>query len=167
MVVDQKDAHSETAQLEIAQQPSTSTVGTNRERSDMSILNGLTTLVLTAEDVEAAGVWYSDLLGAEPYFRQPEEGPAASLEFRIGPDEDELGIMNRAYSPEGTTPGSSSVTYWHVDDVEAAVTQLVDHGAQPHAPVTPRGPEFVTASVTDPFGNVIGLMYSPHWSGQH
>lgn len=133
----------------------------------MGVLNGLTTMVLTAEDVESAGRWYAELLGVEPYFRQPPEGPAAYLEFRIGPDEDELGIMDRDYSPEGTTGGSSSVTYWYVDDVGAAVAELLTHGAQPHMPVTPRGTEFVTASVADPFGNVLGLMHSPHWAGRH
>ncbi|WP_231442382.1 VOC family protein [Brevibacterium zhoupengii] len=133
----------------------------------MSTLKGMTTMVLTAEDVDKAAEWYSDLLGIAPYFRQPEEGPAAYVEFRIGADEDELGIMNRAYAPEGTTSGSSSITYWYVDDVEDALAKLLAHGAKTHMPVTPRGPEFVTASVIDPFGNVLGLMYSPHWSGQH
>ncbi|MEY9259256.1 putative enzyme related to lactoylglutathione lyase [Brevibacterium epidermidis] len=133
----------------------------------MNGIKGLTTMVLTADDVAEAVEWYSDYLGTEPYFRQPAEGQAAYVEFRIGPDEDELGIMHRSYSPAGTSPGSSSVTYWHVDDVESAVADLVDRGATVHMPVTPRGPEFVTASVVDPFGNVLGLMYSPHWEGAH
>lgn len=133
----------------------------------MNGIQGLTTMVLTADDVAAAANWYADYLGMEPYFRQPAEGPAAYVEFRVGPDEDELGVMDRTYSPAGTAPGSSSVTYWHVDDVEAAVADLVDRGATVHLPVTPRGPEFVTASVVDPFGNVLGLMYSPHWKGAH
>lgn len=133
----------------------------------MNGIKGLTTMVLTADDVAEAVEWYSDYLGTEPYFRQPAERQAAYVEFRIGPDEDELGIMHRSYSPAGTSPGSSSVTYWHVDDVESAVADLVDRGATVHMPVTPRGPEFVTASVVDPFGNVLGLMYSPHWEGAH
>jgi len=29
--------------------------------------------------------------------------------------------------------------------------------------ITPRGEGFVTASVTDPFGNVIGIMTNPHY----
>ena len=133
----------------------------------MNGIKGLPTMVLTAEDVAAAASWYSDYLGTEPYFRQPAEGQAAYVEFRIGPDEDELGIMDRAYAPAGTAPGSSSVTYWYVEDVESAAADLVDRGATVHMPVTPRGPEFVTASVVDPFGNVLGLMYSPHWKGAH
>jgi hypothetical protein len=32
-----------------------------------------------------------------------------------------------------------------------------------HQPVTKRGGGFVTASVTDPFGNVLGFMYNQHY----
>jgi hypothetical protein len=36
--------------------------------------------------------------------------------------------------------------------------------AREHQPVTPRGDSgFVTASVIDPFGNVLGVMYNPHY----
>ena len=51
----------------------------------MTHLQGLTTMVLTADDVDAAADWYSDTLGIGPYFRRPETGPAAYVEFRIGP----------------------------------------------------------------------------------
>ena len=36
-------------------------------------------------------------------------------------------------------------------------------GAQPLEPITERGPGFVTASVVDPFGNVLGIMYNRHY----
>jgi hypothetical protein len=36
----------------------------------------------------------------------------------------------------------------------------------PPSPVTERGAGFVTASVTDPFGNVLGVMSNPHWAAQ-
>lgn len=133
----------------------------------MSHITGLTTMVLTADDVEAAADWYSEVVGAAPYFRRPETGPAAYVEFRIGPDEDELGIMNRAYAPSGSVGAGSTVTYWHVDDVEAVLSTLLARGATVHMPSTDRGGGFVTASVIDPFGNVLGLMHSPHWAEQH
>lgn len=133
----------------------------------MNMFKGLTTMVLTADDVDAAARWYSKLFQIEPYFRQPTEGAAAYVEFRLGPDEDELGIMDRSYAPDDTRSGGSSITYWHVADVEAAVTELINQGATIHMPPTQRAAEFVTASVLDPFGNVVGLMYSPHWSAKH
>ena len=37
-------------------------------------------------------------------------------------------------------------------------------GATEYEAITPRGDSgFVTASVVDPFGNVLGIMYNPHW----
>ena len=133
----------------------------------MPTLQGLTTMVITADDVESAATWYAAALAAEPYYRQPQSGTALYIEFRLGPDEDELGIMHRGFAPAGSTGAGASTTYWHVEDVAAAVTDLVSRGAIAHEPVTRRGAEFVTASVVDPFGNVIGLMRSPHWASRH
>ena len=63
----------------------------------------------------------------------------------------------RARDPGGT------VIYWQVDDVPAAVARLVELGATEYQPVVEREAGFVTASVVDPFGNILGLMYSPHF----
>lgn len=137
----------------------------------MTTFQGLTTMVITAHDVDAAATWYADALGCRPYFRRPDSGPAAYVEFRIGPDGDELGIMDRAYAPVGPSSPDlgvgTSTTYWQVDDVAGTMTALLARGAVSHEPVTARGGGFVTASIVDPFGNVIGLMHSPHWANQH
>ncbi len=53
--------------------------------------------------------------------------------------------------------------YWHVDDVEAALARLLELGAKEYEPLTVRGEGFVTASVVDPFGNVLGVMTNPHY----
>ena len=54
--------------------------------------------------------------------------------------------------------------YWHVDDVAATFERLLAMGAREHLPITHRGEEgFVTASVVDPFGNVVGIMNNPHY----
>jgi len=36
-------------------------------------------------------------------------------------------------------------------------------GATEYQPITKRGEGFVTASVVDPFGNVLGVMYNQHY----
>jgi len=51
---------------------------------------------------------------------------------------------------------------WHVDDIRATYQHLLDQGAQRYEPLTEREAGFVTGSVVDPFGNIVGLMYSPH-----
>jgi len=128
------------------------------------MLRGLSTIVYTAEDVAAAADWYAEALGATPYFRRPEEGPVAYVEFRLGDYQHELGIMDRRFWPGGSAAGGTAVAYWAVDDVRAAHQRFLDLGASPHEDVTERGPGFVTAAVRDPFGNVLGVMENQHYS---
>ena len=45
----------------------------------------------------------------------------------------------------------------------ATLDRLVSRGAKPLEPLTERGPGFVTASVLDPFGNVLGIMHNRHY----
>ncbi|MBG6237288.1 putative enzyme related to lactoylglutathione lyase [Mycetocola sp. CAN_C7] len=127
------------------------------------MLRGLTTTVLFADDVEKAGEWYTEVLGIGPYFARPETGPPGYLEFRIGDYQHELGLLDRRYSPHSSTEVGGLIAYWHVDDVEAAMTRLLSLGATLHEDVTTRGPGFVTGSVIDPFGNILGVMYNAHY----
>ncbi|WP_344247895.1 VOC family protein [Actinocorallia libanotica] len=129
------------------------------------MLRGMATVNLWADDVEAAGRWYAELLGVEPYFKRPDgDRPAAYYEFRIGDHQAELGIIDRSFAPPGApaAPGGA-VLHWHVDDVQATLDRLLSLGAEPYMPVTERGEGFVTAAVIDPFGNVLGFMYNRHY----
>ena len=127
------------------------------------MLRGLTTVVYFAADVPAAVAWYSEVLGTEPYFAREAGGRPAYVEFRIGDYSHELGILDRRYI--GPTPErqGGTVAYWAVDDVQASYDRLLELGATPNQPVTEQGPGFVTASVTDPFGNVLGVMFNQHY----
>lgn len=100
-----------------------------------------------------------------PYFeRSGPSGRLAYAEFRIGDHEDELGIIDSSYRPPGaTTDPGGAVMHWHVDNVNATVERLLTMGATEYQPITQREEEFVTAAVVDPFGNVLGIMYSPHY----
>ena len=128
------------------------------------MLRGLTTVNFFADDVAAARAWYTELLGVEPYFVRPTEGPPAYVEFRIGDYQHELGIVDSRFAAHGlsnTTGGA--VVYWHVDDVQASFERLLGMGAAVHEQPVERGPGFVTASVVDPFGNILGVMYNQHY----
>lgn len=133
------------------------------------MLRGFATTTFHADDLAAAKEWYTELLGQEAYyaFPNPPEKPAY-IEFRIGDDEDELGFIDRKYAPAGAsnTPGGA-VTFWHVDDLAGAVARLVERGATVYEEITERGAGFNTASVVDPFGNVLGVMNNPHWAERH
>jgi predicted enzyme related to lactoylglutathione lyase len=128
------------------------------------MLRGFATISYWADDVEAAKNWYAELLGIQPYFIRPEEGPPAYVEFRVGDYQDELGIIDRRYAPQGAAgdPGGA-VMHWHVDDVPATFERLLSMGAKEYQPITPREAGWITASVVDPFGNVLGIVYNPHY----
>ena len=130
-----------------------------------SNLRGLSTITFYADDLQEAKEWYSKFLGIDAYFAFPKEGPPAYVEFRIGDYQHELGFIDRQYAPKGSVTGpGGAVTYWHVDDIEAVYNKLLELGATEYEPITKRAnSNFVTASVVDPFGNVLGIMYNPHY----
>ncbi|NUL45743.1 VOC family protein [Cellulosimicrobium funkei] len=136
--------------------------------SNTLALRGLAQIKIPADDVAAARDWYAQATGVQPYFQQPDAETPAYVEFRLGEHEDELGIIDRRYLPsaESHLNGGGVIARWHVDDLEGVLQHLIEIGATEYEPVTPRGEGFVTASVLDPFGNILGLIYSPHFLEQ-
>jgi predicted enzyme related to lactoylglutathione lyase len=129
------------------------------------MFRGFATMTLYADDLAAARDWYTELLGIEAYYAYPHPPAApAYVEFRVGDDADELGFVDRRYAPAGArdAPGGA-IMHWHVDDVPGTVRKLLEMGATEYDPITERESGFVTASVVDPFGNVLGVMHNPHY----
>jgi predicted enzyme related to lactoylglutathione lyase len=127
-------------------------------------LRGLATVSFWADDLPAAVEWYRGVLAIAPYFVRPEPPePPAYVEFRLGDNQDEFGIIDRRFGPPAAATPGGAVVYWHVDDVQGTVDRLLEAGAAVYEPPTPREAGFVTAAVVDPFGNVLGVMYNPHW----
>ncbi|MTE13647.1 VOC family protein [Nocardia aurantiaca] len=125
------------------------------------MLRGMATVNYFADDLEAAKDWYSELLGVTPYFTVP----GGYHEFRIGDYQAELGIINRKFAPSHPDRPGGQIVNWHVDDVAATFERLLDMGATVYEPIIERGAGtgFVTASVVDPFGNVLAIMTNPHY----
>ncbi|OAK09689.1 glyoxalase [Bacillus wiedmannii] len=120
---------------------------------------GLTTVSFWTNDLTAAKKWYAELLGLEPYFERP-----GYAEFRLGDYQHELGLIDSRYAPNGSATGpAGAVVYWHVDDVTATFKKLLSMGAKEYEAPTERGEGFITASVFDPFGNILGIMYNQHY----
>ncbi|MFG6403072.1 MULTISPECIES: VOC family protein [unclassified Microbacterium] len=130
----------------------------------VSSFRGLAQVNLFADDVAAARDWYAAVLGIDPYFERPDAANPAYVEFRVGDDQDEFGIVSSAFRPAdaATTPGGV-IARWHVDDIQAVADDLLARGAAVWEPVIEREAQFFTASVVDPFGNVLGLIQSPHY----
>ncbi|NRQ39395.1 VOC family protein [Nonomuraea sp. NN258] len=128
---------------------------------------GLTTTSFYAADLDAAKRWYTELFGIEPYMDTP-----AYLEWRIGDYQHEFGVIHSSYAgselartpaPETVGTPAGAVVFWHVDDVPAVLDQLLTMGAKEHDAPRDRGEGFITASVIDPWGNILGLMHNPHY----
>lgn len=134
------------------------------QTKEKPMLRGVATVNYFADDVVAARTWYAELLGIGPYFERPDSASPAYIEFRIGDYLDELGIIDSRYSPSRPAPApNGTITYWHVDDLSGAYEKLLSMGATAHDKPTERGSGFITASVIDPFGNILGVMYNPHY----
>lgn len=133
--------------------------------TNANFLRGMATVNFWADDVVAAREWYAKLFGVTAYFQMPNPQNPAYVEFRIGDYEHEFGIIDRNYAPEAMQPGpGGAVVLWQVDDIEAAFAHLLASGCTEYDPITKRGESgFVTASVVDPFGNVLGIMRNPHY----
>ncbi|MBW2454069.1 MAG: SRPBCC domain-containing protein [Deltaproteobacteria bacterium] len=113
------------------------------------MLKGLRTVAYRVADLERAKQWYEDLIGKAPYFDQP---------FYVGFDVGgyELGLQP-AEEDEPSGPGGE-VAYWGVDDVDAALARAVELGATVRQAARDVGEGIVVATVTDPFGNELGVI---------
>jgi predicted enzyme related to lactoylglutathione lyase len=131
---------------------------TKETEGSKNMVRGLATVSFYADDHAAATRWYTEVLGIEPYFTRP-----GYAEFRIGDYQHELGIIDRRYAPPGAAGPGGAIVYWHTDDLQGTLDRLKSLGAKEFEPLTERGPGFVTASVVDPFGNVLGVMTNVHY----
>jgi catechol 2,3-dioxygenase-like lactoylglutathione lyase family enzyme len=118
------------------------------------MFQGLRTLTYGVKDLAAAKAWYTGILGFEPYFDQP---------FYVGYEVGgyELGLDPN--SPVGTGERTGPLAYWGVDNIEAAFAQLVEKGAKGLSKPEEVGDGIKVAALSDPFGNVFGIIYNPHF----
>ena len=114
---------------------------------------GLRTVAYQVDDLEAAVRWYTEALGFGPYFHEP-----FYVGFNVGGYE--LGLHPAEDEPAGE---GGVVVYWGVDDVEAAMQKLLGLGASMHGDIQDVGEGILVASVTDPFGNILGIIRNPHF----
>jgi predicted enzyme related to lactoylglutathione lyase len=122
---------------------------------EMSMIQGLRTVVYHVDDLAKAKQWYASVLGRGPYFDQPFYAG-----FNVGGYE--LGL-----SPDAAeSRGGSAFAYWGVADCKAAYQRLLDLGAKAHAAPEAVGDGIVVATVTDPWGNIFGVIENPHFKAE-
>jgi predicted enzyme related to lactoylglutathione lyase len=105
------------------------------------------TVLHPVTDLAKAKAVYSALLGAQP---------TADAPYYVGFDVEgqHIGLVPGG-GPQGLT---SPVAYWHVDDIEAKLAEVTAAGAVVKDPAKDVGNGRLVATVTDPDGNVLGLL---------
>jgi predicted enzyme related to lactoylglutathione lyase len=115
------------------------------------MLLGLRTAIYPVSDLPSARQWYASVIGQDPYFDQP-----FYVGFSVGGFE--LGLV-----PDGTPGVSGAYPVWGVDNADTDLARLIELGATLLEPVTDVGDGIRVASVTDPFGNRLGIIENPHF----
>ncbi len=121
----------------------------------MARFKALMTAIYPAPDVAKAKAWYAEAFGVQPYFDEP---------FYVGFDVGgfELGLVPS--EGELHQPGNRGVmAYWGTDDAEGTYRALLATGAKPLDPVKDVGGGVRVGTVTDPWGNAIGVIENPHF----
>ncbi len=112
---------------------------------------GLRTTIYKVYNLEEAKEWYSKAFKTEPYFDEP-----FYVGFNIGGYE--LGLQ-----PDENIKGDNVMSYWGVEDIQESYKHLLELGATSHEVPTNVGGELMVASVYDPWKNIIGIIYNPHF----
>src|SRR5215218_7772032 len=108
---------------------------------------GAKTLLHPVSDLAKAKAVYAALLGVSPQ----TEG-----DYYVGFEAagQHIGLVPGG-GPQGMT---SPVAYWHVSDIEAKLAEVTAAGATVKEPAHDVGGGRLVATVTDPDGNVLGLL---------
>ncbi len=115
---------------------------------------GLRTVIYRVPDLAKAKAFYSAVFSVAPYFDEP-----FYVGFNIGGFE--LGLDPSV--SEGKVGEGGCVAYWGVEKLDAALELVSKQGAQIKTAARDVGEGIRVASVTDPFGNVIGLIENPNF----
>ena len=113
---------------------------------------GLRTVIYKVDHLNQAKAWYGVAFHAKPYFDEPYY-----VGFNIAGYE--LGLQ-----PEDSSAHEKPDTvlaYWGVEDIHAEYFRLLELGAKEHEKPTNVGGDIMVATVKDPWGNVLGLIYNP------
>ena len=113
-----------------------------------SSTQGIKTVLHPVSDLATAKEVYAALLGAPP---QTDESYYVGFEA----EGQQIGLVPQRGGPQGMT---SPVAYWHVPDIEAKLAEVTAAGAPVKEPVRDVGGGRLVATVTDPDGNVLGLL---------
>ena len=112
-----------------------------------SATQGIKTVLHPVSDLATAKATYAALLGVSPQTDEP---------YYVG---FEAAGQHIGLVPGGGSRGMTSpVAYWHVPDIAAKLAEVIAAGATVQDPEHDVGGGRLVATVTDPDGNVLGLL---------
>ena len=111
---------------------------------------GIKTVLHPVSDLESAKAVYTALLGIEP-----QHDSAYYVGYDIAGEH--VGLVPGGGPDAMTAP----VVFWEVSDIEAKLAEVTAAGATVKDPVRDVGGGRLVATVTDPDGNVLGLLQDP------
>ena len=112
-----------------------------------SSTQGIKTVLHPVSDLAKAKEVYTALLGMPPQHDAP---------YYVGYEAEgqHIGLV-----PGGASQGMTApVAYWHVPDIEAKLAEVTAAGATVKEPPRDVGGGRLVATVTDPDGNVLGIL---------
>jgi len=116
----------------------------------MTDTEGIKTVLHPVTDLDRAKAMYTALLGIPPQADSP---------YYVGYEVagQQIGLVPSGGPQSMTSP----VAYWHVPDIEAKLAEVTAAGATVKDPPRDVGGGRLVATVTDPDGNVLGLLQDP------
>ena len=111
---------------------------------------GVVTVNYPVQDLARAKELYRTLLGVEPF-----KDETYFVGFMVG--QQSIGLVPGGHEQGMTGPAG----YYEVDNIRESLQALLNGGAKLQQDVTDTGGGKLIASVTDPDGNVIGLVQMP------
>ncbi len=113
---------------------------------------GLRTTIYKVGDIQKAREWYSNAFEVEPYFDEKFYVGFNIFGYELGLQPEKVPTVDKV---------ESVVSYWGVENILEAYKRLIRVGATENEKPYNVGGVLMTATVRDPFGNIIGLIYNP------
>ncbi len=113
---------------------------------------GLRTVGYKVADLQKAKEWYSHVFGVKPYFDE-----TFYVGFNVGGYE--LGLMPDENPTAQKT--ENVLLYWGVENINESYARLIELGATAHEAPQSVGGDIMVATVKDPWGNIVGIIYNP------
>jgi lactoylglutathione lyase len=114
---------------------------------------GLRTVIYKVGDISKAKEWYTKVFQVMPNFDQP---------FYVGFTIDgyELGLLP---DDKNTEKSENTIAYWGVKNIESEYKLFLELGALENTPPKNVGGDIITATIKDPWENIIGLIQNPNF----